>query len=114
MTGRVNLSQVRQVDVEDLLGRDPVRIHTAEVREYLRGKAVMVTGAGGSIGSELCRQIARFEPSVLVCFELSEFALYRLTEEFAVHFPTVQVVAIAGDVKDAIRVDEIIGRFRPT
>jgi len=113
MTGRVNLSQVRQVDVEDLLGRDPVRIHTAEVREYLRGKAVMVTGAGGSIGSELCRQIARFEPSVLVCFELNEFALYRLTEEFAVHFPTVQVVAIAGDVKDAIRVDEIIGRFRP-
>jgi FlaA1/EpsC-like NDP-sugar epimerase len=86
MTGRVNLSQVRQVDVEDLLGRDPVRIHTAEVREYLRGKAVMVTGRG-SIGSELCRQIARFEPSVLVCFELNEFALYRLTEEFAVHFP---------------------------
>ncbi len=113
MTGRVNVSQVRQVDVEDLLGRDAVRIHTAEVREYLRGKAVMVTGAGGSIGSELCRQIARFEPSVLVCFELSEFALYRLTEEFAVHFPTVQVVAIAGDVKDSIRVDEIIGRFRP-
>ena len=113
MKGRVSISAVRQVDVEDLLGRDPVRINTAEVREYLRGKSVMVTGAGGSIGAELCRQIARFEPSLLVCFDISEFALYRLGEEFAVHFPNVQIVTLAGDVKDAIRVDEVVGRFRP-
>ncbi len=113
MKGRVNVSEVRQVDVEDLLGRDPVRIHTAEVREYLRGKSVMVTGAGGSIGSELCRQIARFEPSLLVCFDISEYALYRLGEEFAVHFPTIQLVALAGDVKDAVRVDEVVTRFHP-
>ena len=99
--------------MEDLLGRDPVRIDDVEVREYLRGKAVMVTGAGGSIGSELCRQIARFEPSVLVCFDVSEFGLYRLTEEFALHFQNVQLVALAGDVKDAIRVDEVIARYRP-
>ena len=113
MTGRVKFSEVRQVDVEDLLGRDPVRIDDVEVREYLRGKAVMVTGAGGSIGSELCRQIARFEPSVLVCFDVSEFGLYRLTEEFSLHFQNVQLVALAGDVKDAIRVDEVIVRYRP-
>lgn len=113
MTGRVKFSEVRRVDVEDLLGRDPVRIDDVEVREYLRGKAVMVTGAGGSIGSELCRQIARFEPSVLVCFDVSEFGLYRLTEEFALHFQNVQLVALAGDVKDAIRVDEVIARYRP-
>lgn len=113
MTGRVKFSEVRRVDVEDLLGRDPVRIDTNEVREYLRGKAVMVTGAGGSIGSELCRQIARFEPSVLVCFDVSEFGLYRLTEEFAQHFQNIQLVALAGDVKDAIRVDEVIARYRP-
>ena len=113
MTGRVSVSEVRRVDVEDLLGRDPVRIHTAEVREYLRGKSVMVTGAGGSIGAELCRQIARFEPSVLVCFDISEFALYRLSEEFATHFPTVQLLALAGDVKDAVRVDEVITRYHP-
>jgi FlaA1/EpsC-like NDP-sugar epimerase len=113
MTGRVKFSEVRQVDVEDLLGRDPVRIDDVEVREYLRGKAVMVTGAGGSIGSELCRQIARFEPSVLVCFDVSEFGLYRLTEEFGLHFQNVQLVALAGDVKDAIRVDEVIARYRP-
>lgn len=113
MAGRVKVSEVRQLDVEDLLGRDPVRIHTDEVRDYLRGKAVMVTGAGGSIGSELCRQIAHFEPSLLVCFELSEFALYRLCEEFAVHYPHVQLVALAGDVKDAIRVDEVMMRYRP-
>ena len=113
MTGRVSVSEVRRVDVEDLLGRDPVRINTVEVREYLRGKAVMVTGAGGSIGAELCRQIARFEPSVLICFDISEYALYRLGEEFAAHFPTIQLVALAGDVKDAIRVDEVITRFHP-
>ncbi len=113
MTGRVKVSEVRNVDVEDLLGRDPVRIHTAEVREYLRGKSVMVTGAGGSIGTELCRQIARYEPSVLVCFDISEFALYRLCEEFAVHYPNIQLVALAGDVKDAVRVDEVITRYHP-
>lgn len=113
MLGRVNVGDVRQVDVEDLLGRDPVRINAAEVKEYLRGKTVMVTGAGGSIGSELCRQIARFEPSVLVCFELSEFALYRLCEEFQAYFPNVQLVPLAGDVKDAVRVDEVLGRYRP-
>ncbi|HNC78175.1 MAG TPA: nucleoside-diphosphate sugar epimerase/dehydratase [Rhodocyclaceae bacterium] len=108
-----SLSEVRQLDVEDLLGRDPVRIDTEQVQDYLRGKAVMVTGAGGSIGAELCRQIARFEPSVLVCFELSEFALYRLIEDFAREFPRLQLVALAGDVKDAVRVDEVIGRYRP-
>ncbi|MDD3352215.1 nucleoside-diphosphate sugar epimerase/dehydratase [Zoogloea sp.] len=113
MAGRVEYSAVRQVDLEDLLGRDPVHIHTAEVREYLRGKVVMVTGAGGSIGSELCRQIARFEPSLLICFDVSEFSLYRLGEEFASHFPGVQVLLLAGDVKDAIRVDEVLGRYRP-
>ncbi len=113
MTGRISVSEVRRVDVEDLLGRDPVRINTLEVREYLRGKAVMVTGAGGSIGAELCRQIARFEPSVLICFDISEYALYRLGEEFAAHFPTIQLLALAGDVKDAIRVDEVITRFHP-
>lgn len=99
--------------MEDLLGRDPVRIDTLEVQDYLRGKAVMVTGAGGSIGSELCRQIARFEPSVLVCFDISEFGLYRLAEEFAVHFPHVQIVVLAGDVKDVVRVDEVMVRYRP-
>jgi FlaA1/EpsC-like NDP-sugar epimerase len=113
MSGRVKVSEVRQVDLEDLLGRDSVRINTAEVREYLRGKSVMVTGAGGSIGSELCRQIARFEPSLLICLEMNEFALYRLTEELATHFSALQVVALAGDVKDAIRVDDVLCRYRP-
>lgn len=113
MTGRVKVSEVRKVDVEDLLGRDPVRIHTAEVHEYLRGKVVMVTGAGGSIGTELCRQIARYEPSLLVCFDISEFALYRLGEEFSVHFPNLQLVALVGDVKDAVRVDEVVNRYHP-
>lgn len=113
MAGRVTVSDVRDVDVEDLLGRDPVRIHTDEVRQYLRGKVVMVTGAGGSIGTELCRQIARYEPSLLVCFELSEFALYQLSEEFAAHFPRIQMVSLAGDVKDAVRVNEVVGRYHP-
>ena len=113
MSGHVRFNEIRQVNVEDLLGRDPVRIDTEQVGHCLKGRVVMVTGAGGSIGSELCRQIARFEPSLLVCFELNEFALYNLTEEFATHFPRLQLMAIAGDVKDAVRVDEIVGRYHP-
>ena len=113
ISGRVSFSEVRRVNVEDLLGRDPVYIDTSEVRDYLRGKVVMVTGAGGSIGSELCRHIARYEPSLLVCFELNEFALYKLMEEFSVNLPSIQLVALAGDVKDGVRVDEVVGRYRP-
>ena len=78
VSGKVSVSEVRRVDVEDLLGREQVQLDDAGIRSYLSGKTAMVTGAGGSIGSELCRQIARYAPRALVFFEASEFALYKM------------------------------------
>jgi len=111
--GRVTLAAVRRVELEDLLGREPVWIEVDHVRSLMRGETVMVTGAGGSIGSELCRQIARFAPRRIVFFEHSEFALYRLQEEFASAFPDVQTVPLVGDVKDARRVAQVLAQTGP-
>ncbi|MGM0449495.1 MAG: nucleoside-diphosphate sugar epimerase/dehydratase [Pseudomonadota bacterium] len=84
VTGRARISDVRDLDIDDLLGRDPVRYRNEEVAESLSGRVVMVTGAGGSIGSELCRQIIRQQPQALVLFEQSEFALYSVERELRI------------------------------
>lgn len=114
LLGRDRVDHVRPVDLEDLLGRSPVRIDTPEVRKLLCDRVVMVTGAGGSIGSELCRQISRLQPAQLVLFENNEFALYELVEELAEHFPEVALVPLAGDVKDAAWVGEVMRRHTPS
>ncbi|WP_321783628.1 nucleoside-diphosphate sugar epimerase/dehydratase [Paraburkholderia sp. J94] len=111
--GRGFLSQVRNIDLEDLLGRDAVKIDTPHVEALLSGRVVMVTGAGGSIGSELCRQILRFAPAQLVALDLSEFAMYRLTEEFRDRFPGLSVVPIVGDAKDSLLLDQVMARYTP-
>jgi FlaA1/EpsC-like NDP-sugar epimerase len=111
--GRITLAAVRRVELEDLLGREPVWIEKEHVRNLLRDQTVLVTGAGGSIGSELCRQIARFAPRRMVFFEHSEFALYRLQEEFASAFPEVETMPLVGDVKDARRVEQVLSQTRP-
>jgi FlaA1/EpsC-like NDP-sugar epimerase len=113
MTGRVAISSIRPVEIEDLLGREPVWIDTQHVAAMVVGKAILVTGAGGSIGSELCRQLARFSPVQLVLYEQSEFALYTLEQWFAVHMPEIALVALAGDVKDAARLDEVFAAYQP-
>jgi FlaA1/EpsC-like NDP-sugar epimerase len=113
VAGQGVLSQVRQIDLEDLLGRDPVTIDTPHVEALLRGRVVMVTGAGGSIGSELCRQILRFEPAQLVAFDASEFAMYRLTEELRERFPQLSVVPVIGDAKDSLLIDQVMSRYVP-
>lgn len=114
MSGKVTVSKVRNVEVEDLLGRDPVWIDAPLLRTTLAGKVIMVTGAGGSIGSELCRQIAQFGPAQLVFFELNEFFLYRLLEEFQSTFPELPTVGVAGDIKDGVRVDQVMRQYAPT
>jgi FlaA1/EpsC-like NDP-sugar epimerase len=111
--GQGFLSQVRHIDLEDLLGRDPVHIDTPHVEALLRDHVVMVTGAGGSIGSELCRQILRFRPAQLVALDASEFAVYRLLEEVREHFPDLHLVPIVGDVKDSLLLDHVISRYKP-
>ena len=114
MSGQVKVSQIRYVDVDDLLGRDPVSLDTGGLRQMLEGKSVLVTGGGGSIGSGLCRQIARFKPGQIIIYELSEFALYRVTEDLKRAFPEQRLVPIVGDIKDAARLQEIFERHRPT
>ncbi len=114
LSGRVAISQLRAVELDDLLGRDPVQLDEAGLHVLLTGKTVLVTGAGGSIGSELCRQIMRFDPRTLVLFELSEFALYNMEQELAGKFPGLNVICLIGDVRDAARVDEVLGLHRPS
>ncbi|MGI4816276.1 MAG: polysaccharide biosynthesis protein [Janthinobacterium lividum] len=107
------LSRVRQIDLEDLLGREPVLIDTPHVQELLSGRVVMVTGAGGSIGSELCRQILHFAPAQLIAFDISEFAIYRLTEELREKYPDQPIVSIIGDVKDSVLLEHTLQRYAP-
>ncbi len=113
ISGKVAVASVREVEVEDLLGRDPVKIDAPRLRQLIEGQVVMVTGAGGSIGSELCRQIARFSPSAIVAFERSEFFLYTLVEEFAELFPHVRIEPVIGDVREEDRLLATMSRFRP-
>ena len=113
MSGKVTVSQVRNIELDDLLGRDPVRLDESGLQEWIRGRNILVTGAGGSIGSELCRQIARYEPARLVLFEQSEFALYRMEQEFAEQYPQIQLNCVIGDVKNAARVAEALAAHRP-
>lgn len=113
MSGRVAISAIRRIEIEDLLGREAVSIDTPHVAEMIAGQTVLVTGAGGSIGSELCRQLARFQPARLVLFELNEFALYTIEQWFAVNAPEVELLPLAGDVKDRCRVAEVFAAYRP-
>ncbi|MEW6589800.1 MAG: nucleoside-diphosphate sugar epimerase/dehydratase [Pseudomonadota bacterium] len=113
VAGRVSVSSLRRIELDDLLGRDPVQLDDSGLHRLLTGQVVMVTGAGGSIGSELCRQIARFEPARLVLFEQSELALYAMEQELPQRFPDVPIVPIIGDVKNAAWVNEVMAAQRP-
>ena len=113
ISGRTPLTMVRTVEIDDLLGRDPVVLDNAGIAEWLGNRVVMVTGAGGSIGAELCRQIARFRPARLVLFDISEAALYEIRTALVDAFPQLGVVSIVGDVKHASIVEETLSREKP-
>ena len=113
MSGKITVSQVRNIELDDLLGRDPVLLDESRLQEWIRGRSIFVTGAGGSIGSELCRQIARFAPARLVLYEHNEFALYRMEQEFAEQYPGIELSCVIGDVKNAERVAEALAAYRP-
>jgi len=113
LSGRVSISQLRKVEMEDLLGREVVKLDSEGLNRLLGGRTVLVTGAGGSIGSELARQIARFEPRRLVLFEQSEFALFQIEQEFIRQFPNTPIACAVGDVKDAARIDQVFAQYRP-
>jgi FlaA1/EpsC-like NDP-sugar epimerase len=114
VSGRVMVSTLREIELDDLLGRDPVVLDDAGLHDLIAGRVVMVSGAGGSIGSELCRQIARFEPRLLVMFELGEFALYSISEDLSERHPVLAKVSAIGDVKDDARAAEVLEKYRPS
>jgi FlaA1/EpsC-like NDP-sugar epimerase len=113
VSGKVSVSSLRAIELDDLLGRDPVTLDDQGLHGFLDGKNVLVTGAGGSIGAELCRQIARFAPRSVLLMEVSEYALYTIEQEFRERHPGVVVHAVIGDAKNERRVAEIFARYRP-
>lgn len=112
LAGR-HVDQVRDIEPEDLLGREPVELDEGGISECLNGKVVLITGAGGSIGSELCRQVARYGPSSIVLYELSEFALYTIEQELGEKFPHLPLVRLVGDVKDLEHLRYVFGKYKP-
>ena len=113
VAGRVSVSSLRRIELDDLLGRDPVQLDDSGLHRLLTGQVVMVTGAGGSIGSELCRQIARFAPAKLVLFEQSELALYAMEQELPQRFRGLQIAPVIGDVKNAAWVNQVMAEHHP-
>ena len=111
--GQSAIDRVRDIEPEDLLGREPVQLDEAGIGAVLAGKTVLVTGAGGSIGSELCRQLARFMPARLVLYELSEFNLYSIEQDLGQRFPQLPLVRVIGDVKDLAHLQHTCGQWRP-
>lgn len=113
LSGRMSVSSIRKVELEDLLGREAVSLDNEGAHDLVGGKVVLVTGAGGSIGSELCRQIARFAPRRLVLLDASEFALYSIGEELRNLAPGLDTISWAADVRDRQRVDEVMRTEQP-
>jgi FlaA1/EpsC-like NDP-sugar epimerase len=111
--GRVSVQHIKDVELDDLLGREPVRLDINKIQAYLTGKRVLVTGAAGSIGSEICRQVCRFNPSRLILFDNAETPLFHIHRELAERYPKVRQAAIIGDVRDHDRVDGIFDECLP-
>jgi FlaA1/EpsC-like NDP-sugar epimerase len=113
VSGRMSVTELREVSIEDLLGRDPVDLEWPRIEASLRGKRVLISGGGGSIGSELCRQVARLEPAVLMVLERSEFGLYEIERELAADCPELEIHGLLGDVLDRPYLDCIFNERKP-
>ena len=111
--GEVKVQKIRDVDVLDLLGRDSVQVDLSQIAEYLSGKTVLVTGGGGSIGSELCRQIAGHRPKRLVIFDIYENNAYDIQQELRRTHPGLELITLIGSVRDTERVNMLFGTYRP-
>src|SRR5699024_4868981 len=113
MTGKVSVSNLRNVEVEDLLGREPVKLDTAQIKDSIAGQTVMVTGAGGSIGSEICRQLTQFKPEKLILVGHGEYSIYQIHMELK-NIPDIEIIPVIGDVKDKARMRMIVAEHRPS
>ena len=113
MTGEIALSKMRKVSIEDLLGREPIKVDMNEIFRYLKGKVILVTGGGGSIGSELCRQIAGHNPKQLIIFDVYENNAYDIEQELKSKYPDLNLKVLIGSVRDSRRVSSIFRTYKP-
>ena len=113
MNGQITVSAMKDVAVEDLLGRDPIRADMTEVFSFIHGKTVLVTGGGGSIGSELCRQIAAHEPKQLIIFDVYENSAYDIQQELKDRYPNLNLVVLIGSVRDSRRMFKVFKTYHP-
>lgn len=111
--GDVSVSQMKKVAIEDLLGRDVIKVNNDEIFDFINNKTVMVTGGGGSIGSELCRQIAKNNPKQLIIFDVYENNAYDIEQELKRKYPELNLLVLIGSVRDSKRVDSVFDRYRP-
>ncbi len=111
--GKITLDQLRNIDVEDLLRRDPVKLDQEIIKTYLQGKSVLVTGAGGSIGLEICRQVAKLAPKEIILLGRGENSIYEVDYELRSLYPTVKTHAVVADIKDEKRINKLFFEFRP-
>ncbi len=112
-SGKLSVSQIRDVDINDLLGREVIQLDTEGIQSYLKSKVILVTGAGGSIGSEMCRQVGAFGPKQLLLLEQAENPLFFIERELKQTFPTVAIVPVICDITDRVRVNQIFEKYRP-
>jgi FlaA1/EpsC-like NDP-sugar epimerase len=112
--GRIEVSQIRRVEIEDLLGREPIRLILPEEKNYIRGERVLVTGAGGSIGSELCRQLATYKPECILFLGRGENSIYEIAAEFDYRFKGNRIIPIIADVTNEVRLRKIFEEYHPS
>ncbi|MFC4454717.1 nucleoside-diphosphate sugar epimerase/dehydratase [Deinococcus sonorensis] len=113
LSGTVNINQIRDVNVEDLLRRQPVKLHTTEIADYLKDQVVLVTGAGGSIGSELVRQLIAYRPATLLLFGRGENSIFSIQQELNRNWPEIKHIGLIGDVRDEARLRAVFDTYRP-
>ena len=113
VNGEVSVSKLRDVEVEDLLGRDPIEVDIDSILGYVKGKKVLVTGGGGSIGSELCRQIAGHKPELLIILDIYENSVYDVQQELKVKYPELKLVVLIASVRNTNRVNWIFECYKP-
>lgn len=109
----VSISNIRDVNIEDLLGRDEVKLNNEGIKEYVENKVVLVTGGGGSIGSELCRQLAKYKPAKLLILDIYENGAYDLQMELKYNYPDLHVEIIIASIRDEIRIDSVFEQYKP-
>lgn len=109
----VSISKLREVNIDDLLGRDPININNESVLEYVKNKVVLVTGGGGSIGSELCRQVASHAPKQLIILDIYENSAYDIQQELKMKYPNLNLVVLVGSVRNTHRVNTVFQKYKP-